>query len=44
MKNLSNVKINIVNPLYLITDKINEDVEGSNGSKYLALVCTAKKI
>ena len=38
VKNLSYVKINSVNPLYLMTDKINRYVEESNGNRYLMLV------
>ena len=35
-KNLSYIKINSVNPLYLIINKINGYIEESNGNKYLA--------
>ena len=38
VKNVSYVKINSVNPLYLMTDKINRFVEESNGNRYLTLV------
>ena len=40
IKNLSYVKINSVNSLYLITDKINGYIEESYGNKYLTLVLT----
>ena len=40
VKNLSNLKINIVNPLYLIIDKINGCIEVCNRNKYLTLVPT----
>ena len=39
-KDLTDVTINNVNPLYLITDKINEYTEENNGKKYLTLVPT----
>ena len=35
-------KVNNVNPLYLIIDKINGYIEESNGNKYLTLVHTDK--
>ena len=38
IKNLSYIKINGVNPLYFIIDKINGYIEESNGNKYLMLV------
>ena len=38
VKNLIYVKINSVNPLYLMSDKINRFVEESNGNRYLTLV------
>ena len=38
VKNLSCVKINSVNPLCLIIDKINGYIEESNGNRYLTLV------
>ena len=34
------LKIDSVNPLYLIIDKINGYIEKSNGKKYLTLVAT----
>ena len=37
-KNLSYIKINTVNILYLIINKINECIEENNGNKYLTLV------
>ena len=40
LKYLSYAKTNSVNPLYLIIDKINGYIEGSNGNKYLRLVYT----
>ena len=42
IKNLSYVKINSVNPLYLIIDKEDGYIEESNGNKYLTLVFTDK--
>ena len=42
MKDLDYVKINSVNPLYLIIDKVDVKIEESNGNKYLALVSTDK--
>ena len=39
-KDLRYVKIKSVNPLNLIINKINEYIEETNGSKYLALVRT----
>ena len=38
IKGLSYVKINIVNSLYFIIDKISGYIEESNGNKYLTLV------
>ena len=40
VKNLSYVKTDSVNPLYLITDKINGYFEEGNENKYLTLVLT----
>ena len=40
LKDLSCIRNNIVNPLYLIINKINGYIEESNGNKYLALVLT----
>ena len=42
MKDLDYVKINSVNPLYLIIDKVDVNIEESNGNRYLALVSTDK--
>ena len=36
MKDLEYVKIHNVNHLYLIMNKINRNIEESNGSKYLS--------
>ena len=33
IKNLSYININSVNPLYLVTDKVDGYIEGSNGKK-----------
>ena len=41
-KNLRYVKINSVNPLYLVINKINGYIEGSNGNRYLTLTITDK--
>ena len=38
VKDLSYTKVNIVNPLYLIIDRINGYIEEINGDKNLALV------
>ena len=40
VKNLRYIKINSVNPLYLIIYKINGYIEKSDGNKYLKLVLT----
>ena len=40
VKYISNVKINSVNSLYLIIDKMNRYIEASNGNKYLTVVHT----
>ena len=42
VENLSSLKINSVNPLYLIINKIGGHKEGSNGNKYLTIVPTNK--
>ena len=42
VKNLSYVKINSVNPLYLIIDQIDGYIEKYNENKYLTLVPTDK--
>ena len=42
VKDLSYLKINSVNPLYIIINKINKYIEESNGNKYLTLVATNK--
>ena len=39
---LSFAKINSVNPLYLIMDKVNSYFEESNGNKYLTLITTGE--
>ena len=41
-KHLSYVKINSVNPLYFIIDKLDGYIEESNGNKYLTLVSPDK--
>ena len=38
VKDLSCSKITGINPLYLITDKLNGCIKESNGNKYLTLV------
>ena len=43
VKNLSRIKINKVNPLYLVIDKINGYIEETNRNKYLTLVPTDVK-
>ena len=43
MKDSDYVKINSVNPLYLIIDKVDGYIEEKNGNKYLTLVSTGKK-
>ena len=40
IKDSKYVKINSVNPLYLIFNKVNEYFEDTNGNKYLTLVPT----
>ena len=40
IKNSKYVKINSVDPLYLIINKVNECFEDINGNKYLMLVPT----
>ena len=40
VKTIRFIKINSINPLYLIIDKINWYIEKSNGNKYLTLVRT----
>ena len=42
IKDSDYVKINIVIPLYLIIDKVDECFEEKNGNKYLTLVSTDK--
>ena len=42
IKDSKYVKINSVNPLYLIFGKVNEYFEDINGNKYLTLVSTDK--
>ena len=43
MKDSAYVKINSVNPFYLIIDKADGYIEEKNGKKYLTLVSTDKK-
>ena len=43
MKDSDYVKINNVNPLYLITGEVDRCIEESNESKYLNLDFTEKK-
>ena len=40
VNNLRNTKINSVNPLYLIINKLRGCIEESHGNKYLTLVLT----
>ena len=40
MKDSEYVKINSVNPLYLIINEVDEYIKEKNGNKYLALVLT----
>ena len=40
IKEFSYVKVNSINPLYLVLDKINGYIEESNGNNYLTLVPT----
>ena len=42
MKDSDYVKINSVNPLYLIIDKIDGYIEEKNGNKYLTFASTDK--
>ena len=42
MKYSDYVKINSVNPFYLIIDKVDGSTEEKNGTKYLTLVSTDK--
>ena len=42
MKDSDYVKINIVNPLYLITGEVYEYIEARSGNRYLTLVFTNK--
>ena len=42
MKDSDYVKINSVNPLYLIIDQVDRQFEEINGNKYLTLVSTNK--
>ena len=42
MKDSNYVKINGVNPLYLIVVEVDGCIEKKNGKKYLTLVCTNK--
>ena len=43
MKNSDYVKINSVNTLYLIINKVDGCIEEINGNKYLTLVSTVKQ-
>ena len=43
MKDPDYVKINSVNPLYLIIDKVDECIEEKNRNKYLTLVFDKNK-
>ena len=43
MKDSNYVKINIVNPLYLIISEVDGYIEEKNGNIYLTLVSTEKK-
>ena len=42
MKESDYIKINSVNPLYLIIDKVDVCIEEKNGNKYLTLVSAHK--
>ena len=42
VKDLNYIKINNVNPLYLIINNINGSIKDSNGSKYLTIVSTGE--
>ena len=42
MKNPEYIKINRVNPLYLIINKVDGNIKEKNGNKYLTLVFTDK--
>ena len=44
VKNLSYIKINRVNHIYLIISKINGYIEESNKNKYLTLVTTEESV
>ena len=44
MKDSDHVKINSVNPLYLIIGEIDGYIEENNGNKYLTFVSTEKNI
>ena len=43
IKNLSYVKINSVNPLYIIIDKVDGYIEESNGDKNLTIFLTKRQ-
>ena len=43
MKDSEYVKINSVNPLYLITNEVDGYIKEQNGKKYLTLVSTERK-
>ena len=36
------MKINSVNPLYIVLNKVDGYIEESNGNKYLTIVCADK--
>ena len=42
MKNSKYIKINRVNPLYLIINEVDGNIKEKNGNKYLTLVFTDK--
>ena len=42
LKDSDYVKINSVSPLYLIIGKVDGQIEGKNGNKFLSLVSTDK--
>ena len=42
VKHLSCANVNSANPLYLIINEVNGDIEESNGNKYFRLVSTDK--
>ena len=42
MKNFDYVKINILNPLYIIINEVDGSIGEKNGNKYLTLASTDK--